>query len=78
MQYSSWKCVSFCRKILYSEVEKIPARIKDTNHMLDIIDNLYDFNLPDNSVPVSFEIVNTFPSIDNESGIKAVKEMFEC
>ena len=46
--------------------------------MLDIIDNLYDFNLPDNSVPVSFEIVNTFPSIDNESGIKAVKEMFEC
>ena len=54
----------FVEKILYSEVEKIPSRIKDTNHMLDIIDNLNDSNLPDNSVLVSFE-----------SGIKAVKEM---
>ena len=26
----------FVEKVLYSEVEKIPSRIKDTNHMLDI------------------------------------------
>ena len=43
--------------------------------MLDIIDNLNDSNLPDNSVLDSFDVVNMFPSIDNESGIKAVKEM---
>ena len=43
--------------------------------MLDIIDNLNDPYLPDNSVLVSFDVVNMFPSIDNESGIKAVKEM---
>ena len=68
--------LSIClEKVLYSEVEEIPSRIKDTNHMLDIIDNLNDSNLPDNSVLVSFDIVNMFPSIDNESGIKAVKEM---
>ena len=43
--------------------------------MFDIIDNLNDPNLPDNSVLVSFDVVNMFPSIDNKSGIKAVKEM---
>ena len=43
--------------------------------MLDIIDNLNDSNLLDNSVLVSFDVVNMFPSTENESGIKAVKEM---
>ena len=65
----------FVEKVLYSKVEKIPTRIKDTNHMLDIIDNLNDSNLPDNSVLVSFNLVNMFSTIDNESHIKAVKEM---
>ena len=43
--------------------------------MLDIIDNLNDSDLPENSVLVSFDVVNMFPSIDNESGIKAVKKV---
>ena len=43
--------------------------------MLDIIDNLNDSNLRDDSVLVSFDIVNMFPSMDYESGVKAVKEM---
>ena len=43
--------------------------------MLDIIDNLNGSNLPDNSVLVSFDVVNMFPSIDKESDIKVVKEM---
>ena len=43
--------------------------------MLDIVDNLNDFDLPENFVLVSFEVVNMFPSIDNESGIKAVKKL---
>ena len=45
--------------------------------MFDIIDNLNDPNLPDNSVLVSFDVVNMFPSIDYESSIKAVKEMLD-
>ena len=65
----------FVEKVLYSEVEKISSRIKDANHMLDIIDSLNDSNLPDNSVLVNFDVVDMFPSIYNESGIKAVKEM---
>ena len=40
--------------------------------MLDIIDNLNDSDLP---VLVSFEVVNMFLSIENESGIKAVKKV---
>ena len=36
--------------------------------MLDIVDNLNDFDFDFNFVLVSFEVVNMFPSIDNESG----------
>ena len=49
--------------------------IKDTSHILDIIDNLSDSNLPENTVLVSFDVVNMFPSNDNESGIKAAKKV---
>ena len=30
----------FVEKVFYKEVERIPSTIKDTSHMLDIIDNL--------------------------------------
>ena len=43
--------------------------------MLDIIDNLDDFDLAENSVQVSFDVVNMFSPFDNESGIKAVKKV---
>ena len=65
----------FVEKVLYKEVERVSSRIKDTSHMLDIIDNLNDSDMPENSVLVSFHVVNMFPSIDNESGIKAVKKV---
>ena len=54
--------------MLYKNVGRIRSRTKDTSHMLDIVDNLNDFDLPENFVLVSFEVVNMFPSIDNESG----------
>ena len=65
----------FVEKVFYKEVERIPSRIKDTSHKLDIIGNLNDSHLPENSDLVSFDVVNMFPSIDNESGIKAVKRV---
>ena len=65
----------FVEKVLYKEVERIPSRIKDTRYMLDVIDNFNDSDLPENSFLVSFDVVNMFPSIDNESGIKAVKKV---
>ena len=65
----------FVEKVLYKEAERLPSRIKDTSRMLDIIDNFNDSDLPENSVLVSFDVVNMFPSIDNESGIKVVKKV---
>ena len=62
---------------LCKKVEGIPSRIKDSSHMLDIIDHLNDSDLTENSALVSFDVVNMFPSIDNESGIKAVKKVLK-
>ena len=65
----------FVEEVLFKEIERIPSRIKDASHMLDIIDNLNDSVLPENSALVSFDVVNMFPSTDNESGIKAVNKL---
>ena len=65
----------FVEKVLYKEVWRIPSGIKDTSHILHIIDKLNESDRPENSVLVSFDVVNMFPSIDNESGIKAVQKV---
>ena len=64
-------------KILYDITSNLPSTIKDTGHMLDIIDEINNFNLPTNSVLVGFDIVNMFPSIDNKSGLKSVHDILE-
>ena len=43
--------------------------------MLDIIDDLNKNGLPQNSILVSLDVVNMFPSIDNKSGIESVKQV---
>ena len=53
--------------------DKIMSRIKDTSHLLDIIDNLNEQGFPRNTILVSLDIVNMFPNIDNEKGLKAVE-----
>ena len=67
---------NFVEKVLYEIASELPSRIKDTNHMLDIIDNLNNLNLHPGSVLVSFDIINMFPSIDNKMGIISVKKIF--
>ena len=39
----------FVGNVLYDIASELPSRIKDTNHMLDIIDNLNVLDLPLNS-----------------------------
>ena len=51
--------------------------MKDTNQMLDIIDNLNNLNLYPASVLVSFHIIDTFPSIDNKMGINSAIKFFQ-
>ena len=66
---------SSLEKVFYKEVERISSRIEDTSYMFHIIDNLNDFALPENSVLVSFDVVNMFPSIDNKSGVTTVEKV---
>ena len=66
----------FVENLLYDVASELPARIKDTNHILDIIDNLNSLDLPLNSILVSFHIINTFPNIYNYLGLSFVKKLF--
>ena len=55
----------------------IETRIRDTSHLLDIIDELNSERIPDNTILVSFDLINMYPSIDNDRGIVAVKNALE-
>ena len=51
------------------------SRVQDTSEMLNFIDFLNDSNiLTENCTLVSFDTENIFPSIDNDSGLQAVKK----
>ena len=68
----------FVDNYLYKQVNKIDSRVKDTPDMLNIIDMINDSNiLTEDSVLVSFDIGNMFPSIDNVSGVEVVCEILE-
>ena len=62
-------------KTLYPIAGNLPCKIKNTNNMLEIIDQLNEFVLTDNFVLVSFDAFNMFPNIDNRSGIESVKNI---
>ena len=67
----------FVEKLLYGIASELPSRIKDTNHMLDIIEYLNNSNLYPEPVFVNFDIINMFPSIDNKMGIHSVKKFLD-
>ena len=65
--------------MLYSEVLKIESRIKDTSERPKFIYYLNISNiLTEDCILVSYDIVNMFPSIDNQSGLQAVKNALEA
>ena len=61
-------------KTLYPLADGLNSKIRDTNNMLEIIDNINKSMLSENCVLVSFDVVNMFPNIDNKSGLLSVKE----
>ena len=67
----------FVEKVLHDIASNLPSRIKDTGHMLDIIDEINNYNLPINSILVGFDVVSMVPSIDNKSGLKSVHDILE-
>ena len=54
-------------------VDTISCRVQDTQHMLNIIDELNLEGIDDVDLLVSFDIINMFPSIDNQSGVERVR-----
>ena len=64
-------------KVLYDIASNFPSRIKQTGHMLGIIDETNNSCLLTNSILVGFDIVNMFPSIDNKSGLRSFRDILE-
>ena len=67
----------FVENVLYDIESPLPSRIKDANHMLEVIDNLNSIDLPLNSFLVGFDIINIFPNIGNYLGLSSVKKYFD-
>ena len=61
----------FVEKALYGIASELPSRKQDTDHMIDIIDGPINANLYPESVLVSFDIMNMFPSINNKMEINS-------
>ena len=53
--------------------ERLRSRIKNTDHLLQIIDCLNINSIPDGTSSVSFDIVNMYPSIDNRNGLRLME-----
>ena len=67
----------FVENVLYDIAGEFLSRIKDMNHMLDIIDNLNSLGLRLDSILVSFDIINMFPNIDNNLGLSSLKHYLD-
>ena len=66
---------TYIKHILYQLSEIKPSRIKDSNYLLDIIDNVNDMFLPTSTILVGFDTVNTCPNMDNKSDLDAEKSL---
>ena len=49
------------------------CRIKDISHLIDIIDTLNEQLISNHTELVCLDIINVFPSIDNQRGIHTVQ-----
>ena len=49
------------------------SQIRDTSQLFDFLGGLNSETIPDNTISVSFDIVNMYPTIDNDRGIVAVR-----
>ena len=58
---------------LFESSESLLSGIKNSNHLLHIIDGINSMFFLENAILVSFDIVNMFPNIDNKSTLNAVK-----
>ena len=66
----------FIESICAPLTSNLPNIIKETSHLLDLID-INKSSLPDKLILVSFDIINMFPNIDKERGMEAVRSLLD-
>lgn len=52
-------------KALYTVTDRLISKIKDTNNILEIIDDINESAFSQNCVLVNFDVVSMFSNIDN-------------
>ena len=63
----------FAEKRLYTLADKLPSKIRQTDHILDTVDDINSLDIPNEFLLVSFGVINiVFSSIDNMSGLRTV------
>ena len=67
----------FVETVSFDLANDLPSRIRDTGHTLNIVDELNRSNLPCESTLVGFDIVNMFPSVYNDVGLKTVFKILD-
>ena len=67
----------FVENVLFELASELPSRIKHTCHMLEVIDEMNNSNLSSSAILVSFNVVNMFPSIDNNMGVASVRKYLD-
>ena len=65
----------FAENVLFELASELPSRVKDTCHILEIIDDMNNCNLSSSTIYVSFDVVNMFLSIDNNMGIALLENI---
>ena len=79
MWYRNRKLYIFVEKCFYSEVLNNESRVKYSSEMATINDNLNKSNtLTSDYKLASFDIINMVPSINNISGLRAVKSVLNA
>ena len=67
----------FIESICLLLTSNLPNIIKDTSHLLDLIDDIKKCSLPDKLILVSFDMINMFPNIGNQRGMEAVHSLLD-
>ena len=57
--------------------KSVKSSIRDTGHMLEIIDGLNEIGIPDNAILISLDVENMFPSIDNDRGLSTIRQRLD-
>ena len=68
---------TFVENSLFELASELPSQIKDICHILEIIDEINNSNLSSGAIFVRFNVVNMFPSMDNNMRIASDRKYLD-